>query len=79
MRTVTRLINIMGETVGVVEHYNYLGAHLSNGLDWRTKTDAVYKRGMSRLYFLRKLRYCIDNVCNKMLEIFYQSVVVSVI
>ena len=32
---------------------------------------------MSRLYFLRKLRSF--NVCSKMLEIFYQSVVASVL
>lgn len=25
-------------------------------LDWMTNTDAVYKKGMSRLYFLRRLR-----------------------
>lgn len=30
---------------------------------------------MSKLYFLRKLRYF--NVCSKMLEMFYQSVVAS--
>lgn len=38
-------------------------------------TEAVYKKGMSRLYFLRKLRYF--NMCSKMLEILYQSVVAS--
>ncbi|KAK3514726.1 hypothetical protein QTP70_029193, partial [Hemibagrus guttatus] len=38
-------------------------------------TVMVNQKGMSRLYFLRKLRSF--NVCNKMLEIFYQSVVAS--
>ncbi|KAL3048234.1 hypothetical protein OYC64_006918 [Pagothenia borchgrevinki] len=66
---------ILGEDVAVVEVYKYLGVHLDNGLNWRINTDAVYKKGMSRLYFLRKLRSF--NVCSKMLEIFYQSVVAS--
>ena len=48
-----------------------------NRLDWKSNTKVVYKKGMSRLYFLRKLRSF--NVCSKMLEIFHQSVVASVI
>ncbi|KAL3063508.1 hypothetical protein OYC64_003138 [Pagothenia borchgrevinki] len=66
---------ILGEDVAVVEDFKYLGVHLDNGLNWRINTDAVHKKGMSRLYFLRKLRSF--NVCSKMLEIFYQSVVAS--
>ena len=73
----TRPLKIMGEEVEVVEDYKYLGVHLNNRLDWRTNTNAVYKKGMSRLYFLRKLRSF--NVCSKMLEIFYQSVMASAI
>ena len=41
------------------------------------KVITVYKKGLSRLYFLRKLRSF--NVCSKMLEIFYQSVLASVL
>ena len=66
---------IQGEDVQVVEDYKYLGVHIDNGLNWKANTEAVYKKGMSRLYFLRKLRSF--NVCSKMLEIFYQSVVAS--
>ena len=66
-----------GEEAGVVEDYRYLGVHLKNRLDWTTNTNAVYKKKMSRLYFLRKLRSF--NVCSKMLEIFYQSVMASAI
>jgi len=47
------------------------------GLDWKSNTETVCKKGMSRLYFLRKLRSF--NMCSKMLEIFYQSVVASTI
>ena len=64
----TRPLKIMGEEVEVVEDYKYLGVHLNDRLDWSTNTNTVYKKGMSRLYFLRKLRSF--NVCSKMLEIF---------
>ena len=60
-----------------VEDYRYLGVVIDNRLDWKSNTEAVYKKGMSRLYFLRKLRSF--EVCTKMLEIFYQSVVSSTI
>ncbi|KAM7380045.1 hypothetical protein PAMP_003369 [Pampus punctatissimus] len=68
---------IRGEVVEEVEDYKYPGVVIDNILDWKTNTEAVYKKGMSRLYFLRKLRSF--NVCSKMLEIFYQSVVASTI
>ena len=74
-RTATQPLCILGENVTVVEDYKFLGVHLDNRLNWRTNTEAVYKKGMSRLYFLRKLRSF--NVCSKMLEMFYQSVVAS--
>ena len=40
----------------VVEEYKYLNVHLDNRLNWRHNTGAVYKKGQSRLYYLRKLR-----------------------
>ncbi|KAI3351311.1 hypothetical protein L3Q82_005856 [Scortum barcoo] len=46
-------------------------------LDWTTNTDAIYKKGQSRLFFLRRLRSF--NVCRTMLQMFYHSVVSSVI
>ena len=70
-------LQIRGEVVEEVEDYKYLGVVIGNRLDWKSNTEAVYKKGMSRLYFLRKLRSF--NVCSKMLEIFYQSVVASAI
>ena len=54
-----------------------MGVHLDNRLDWKCNTEAVYKKGQSRLYFLRKLRPF--NVCSKMLHMFYRSVVESTI
>lgn len=46
----------IGTRPGIVEDYKYLHVHLNDGLDWSTNTDAVYKKEMSRHYFLRKLR-----------------------
>lgn len=70
-RTITSSITIMGYTA---EQYKYFGVYL-NKLDWKVNSEVVYRKGMSRLYFLRKLRSF--NVCSKMLNIFYQSVVAS--
>ena len=70
-------VSIEGVNVEVVSTYKYLGVHLDNKLDWSANTDAVYKKGQSRLYFLRRLRSF--NVCSKLLGMFYQSVVASVL
>ena len=59
-----------------MEHYWYLSVHLNNRLDWRTNTDAAFK-GMSRLYFLRKLRSF--KVLKDLQHFTAQSVVVSTI
>ena len=68
---------ISGTKVDVVDTYKYLGVTLDNKLDWSANTEAIYRKGQSRLYFLRRLRSF--NVCNKMLQMFYQSVVESTI
>ncbi|KAM4536419.1 uncharacterized protein PAE49_021037 [Odontesthes bonariensis] len=68
-RTAPKPLCVLGEDVAVVD-YKYLGVHLDNGLNWRTNTDAV-KKGMSRLYFLRKLRSF--NVCSELLEMFIRA------
>ena len=70
-------VSIEGVSVEVVNTYKYLGVHLDNKLDWSANIDAIYKKGQSRLYFLRRLRSF--NVCNKLLRMFYQSVVASVL
>ncbi|KAG5276526.1 hypothetical protein AALO_G00106690 [Alosa alosa] len=70
-------VHIDGVNVEVVSTYKYLGLHLDNKLDWSANTDALYKKGQSRLYFLRRLRSF--NVCSKLLRMFYQSVVASVL
>ena len=70
-------LRILGKDVEAVEDYKYVGVTINHSLDWRSNTEDVYKKGMSRLYFLRKLRSF--NVCSKMMEIFYQYVVASVL
>ena len=68
---------IGGTDVDLVDTYKYLGMVLDNKQEWIAKMEAVYKRGLSRLYFLRRLRSF--NVCNRMLQMFYQSVIASTI
>ena len=70
-------VSIQGVSVDIVEDYKYLGVHIDNKLDWAKNTTALYRKGQSRLYLLRRLRSF--NICQKMLRIFYQSVVASAI
>ncbi|TWW64120.1 hypothetical protein D4764_03G0011280 [Takifugu flavidus] len=68
---------ISGKEVEIVPSYRFLGVQLDNKLEWSTNTDADYKKAMSRLYFLRRLRSF--SVCSRMLHMFYQSVMASTI
>ena len=61
--------------VDFVEHYKYLGVYIE--LDWAKNTEVLYKKGQSRLYFLRRLRSF--NICQTMLRMIYKSVVASTI
>ncbi|KAI4876145.1 hypothetical protein NFI96_002615 [Prochilodus magdalenae] len=70
-------ISIKGGDVEVVRSYRYLGVHLDERLDWSVNTDMVYKKAQSRLYFLRRLGSF--RICQKLLLMFYQSVVASVL
>ncbi|TWW56008.1 hypothetical protein D4764_09G0010580 [Takifugu flavidus] len=56
-----------------VQTYKYLGLWL----DWTSNTRQLYKKTQSRMYFLRRLRSF--NICRKLLWMFYQSVVASVL
>lgn len=68
-------ISILGEDVEVVESYRYLGVHLDNRPYWTHNTVEVYKKGVYSTFW--KLRYF--NLCNRMLYMFYQSVVAGTI
>ena len=58
-----------------MDSYKYLGVQINNKLDWSTNTDTIYRKGQSRLFFLRRLRSF--SVCSRLLKTFYQSVVAS--
>lgn len=47
---------IHGEDIEVVKNYKYLGTVIDDKLTWSCNTDTIYKKGMQRLYFMRKLR-----------------------
>ena len=66
---------IKGESVELVDSYKFLGVHQNSSLDWSDNAMALHSRGKSRLFSLRRLRGF--GVCNRMLQMFYQSVVAS--
>ncbi|KAI3359307.1 hypothetical protein L3Q82_002618 [Scortum barcoo] len=54
---------IKGDCVEVVHTYKYLGVQLDDKLDWTANTDALCRKGQSRLYFLRRLASF--NICKE--------------
>lgn len=54
--------------VETVTSYKYLGLLLDNKLDGAQNSDLLYKKGQTRLYFLRKLASV--NICTKLLQMF---------
>lgn len=63
--------------VETVQTYRYLGLELDDSLYWSHNIDTLYKKGQSRLYLLRRLGSF--NVCQKLLQMFYQTVISSVL
>ena len=41
--------------IETVQTCKYLGVLLDNKLEWSAKIEAVYRRDLSRLFFLRRL------------------------
>ena len=70
-------VNIQGSDIEMVDSFKYLGVHLNNKLDWTHNTNALYKKGQSRLHLLRRLRSF--GVRRPLLRTFYDSVVASAI
>ncbi|KAI4884378.1 hypothetical protein NFI96_000288 [Prochilodus magdalenae] len=75
VRPLTQPVSIEGVQVEMVKTYRYLELHLDERLDWSANTDILYRKGQSRLYFLRRLGSF--NICRKLLQMFYQTVVSS--
>ena len=69
--------SILGHDVEIVKHYEYRGVLIDNKSDWTKNTEVPYKKGQSRLCFLRRLPSF--NMCQTMLRMFYESVVASAI
>lgn len=58
--------------------YKYFGVIVDNKLNWKENSVSIKKKeAHSRLYFLRKLGYLY--VCDKILFMFYSSVITSVV
>ena len=69
-------LEINDETVEVVEEYKYLGTVIDNKLNFSSHIDEIYKKANSRMFFVRKL--CKLNVSNKIMDLFYSSILQSV-
>ena len=74
-RTQPTPISIGGTMVEMVANHRYLGVQLDSELDWKSHMEAVYKKGQSRLFFLRRLRSF--NICQPLLCTVYHTVVAS--
>ncbi|KAI5109559.1 hypothetical protein C0J45_0956 [Silurus meridionalis] len=68
-------VNIQGKDIVRVD--KYLGVHLNNKLDWTYNTEAIYKKGQSGLFLLRRLRSF--EMQGELLKTFFYSVVASAI
>ncbi|MEJ4599799.1 DUF1891 domain-containing protein, partial [Enterococcus faecium] len=66
-------VKICGVDIEVVHTYRYLGVLVDDKLDWSPNTDALYRKGQSRLFFLRSLRSF--DVCVEIMTMFYHTVV----
>lgn len=74
-RKIPTPITIQGEKIEMVDSYQFLGVHINSKLDWSENTEALYRKGQGRLFFLRRLRSF--DMSSKRLQMFYQSVVAS--
>ncbi|KAK7883856.1 hypothetical protein WMY93_026979 [Mugilogobius chulae] len=70
-------IIIQNAEVEVVSSYKYLGLQMDDKLNSSKNMECVYKKGQSRMYFLRRLASF--KVCSVLLNMFYQSIVSSVL
>lgn len=67
---------INNELVETVKEYKYLGTTIDSNFTFKQNVDSIYKKVNSRLYFARQLYNL--KVDNKVMELFYQSIVQSV-
>nr|XP_023657618.1 uncharacterized protein LOC111838636 [Paramormyrops kingsleyae] len=65
------------ERVEVVQSFRFLGVHISRDLSWTRNTNAVTKKGLQRLHFLRSLKTA--RLPRQLLVHFYRCTIESVI
>ncbi|KAK0136843.1 hypothetical protein N1851_026972 [Merluccius polli] len=68
---------VKGSLVELVESHKYLGTVIDNKLNHDLNTSAVCKKGLQRLYFLRRLN--IFNVDKTLMALFYKSFIESIL
>ena len=49
-------ITVQGVEIETLDSYKLFGALINNKLDWTDNTEALYRKGQSRLFFFRRLR-----------------------
>lgn len=68
---------IKNEAIEMVDEYKYLGTIIDSKLNWKSNTEAVYKKTQQRLHFLRRLRHFHVDV--SIMTLFYKTFIQSVI
>jgi len=68
---------INNDIVECVQQYKYLGTIIDNKFSFNLNADHVFKKGMSRMYFVRQLRKL--RIDSKIMDLFYSSIVQSVL
>ena len=74
-KTPCQSVCIDGGEIETVQTCKYLGVGLDNKLEWSANKEAVYRRGQSCLFFLRRLGSF--NVCSDMMCKFYHTIIES--
>ena len=69
-------VSIQGVSMDIVKDYTYLGVLTDYKLDWIKNTNTLYKKGQTRLCFLRWLRSF--SICQTMLRML-ESILTSVL
>ena len=68
---------VNGDPIEIVDEYKYLGTVIDRKLSWDSNTSVIYKKGLQRLYFLRRLRQF--RVDRHIMILFYRSFIESVL
>ena len=70
-------ITIANSLVDIVSSYKYLGVKIQDNLKWNEHVDSQTKKANKRMYSIRRLKKL--NIDSKLLCLFYNSVISSVL